>query len=68
MGHLWALNSAEMPYNKPKWLIGHQTGYFCGLGSMGHSWKYFNQAQLIIGGPFKYGFKKLACTKHICWK
>jgi hypothetical protein len=65
-GFRWAifglLNSAEIPHNKPKWFVGHHTRYFRGLGSMGCSCEHFNQAQLIIGGPFKYGFKKWACT------
>ena len=52
------LNNAEIPHNKPKWFIGHHIGYFCGLGSMGHFWKYFIQVQLIIGDPFEHGCKK----------
>ena len=59
------LNSAEMPHNKPKWLIGRHIGYFSRLDLMGWSCEYFNQAQIINGGPFKCGFKKWAYTDLI---
>ena len=50
------------PITSPNGLLGTTQGTFRGLGSMGCSCEYFNQAQLIIRGPFKYGFKKWACT------
>ncbi len=53
---------SKHPITSPNGLLVTTQDTFRGLGSMGCSCEHFNQIQLIIGGPFKYGFKKWACT------
>ena len=44
------LNGVEHPITSPNGLLGTTQDTFRGLGSMGCSCEYFNQAQLIIRG------------------